>query len=220
MLSQAFAFGGSFPPKFLTCLSGWFWDLSLCPAFCSVYYPGYCVIGSLFLLGSLMVSQYHLNNNSITPSSPWSITDGQKNNYHQNSLPYIAWLVWWSLRWGTSWLYSGFINVKYKHIWLTSFQKSMCPSRFDQVPLHQQSGGDVELITGVERCHSSQKHLSSAWMCLTQTGTFQKVNGLIWNKTTQEFLLTSLFLLGEARALWRAAALYCCFWSVFLNKIR
>lgn len=187
MLSQAFAFGGSFQPKFLIWLSDWVWDLSLCPAFCNIYYPGHSVIGSLFLLESLVVSQYHLNNNSITPSSPQCITDGQKNNYHQSNLPYIAWFVWWSLRWGTSWLYSGFINVKYKHIWLTSFPKSVCPSRFDQVPLHRQSGGDVELIVGLEGCRSSQKRISSASLCLTEADVFQKVNGLIGNKTTQEF---------------------------------
>jgi len=49
------------------------------------------MIGSLFLVVSLVVSEYHLNNNSITPSSlPSALHIGRRNNCHQSYLPYAA----------------------------------------------------------------------------------------------------------------------------------
>lgn len=69
---------------------------------------------------------WYLSTTWVTTASPFSLP-----SVLQVPKQFVLYsLFWWSMRWRTSWFYSEFINIKHKHIWLTTFPKSTCPSRF------------------------------------------------------------------------------------------
>lgn len=109
----------------------------------------------------------------------------------------IICLVWWSLRWGTSWFYSRSINMKCKLIWLSSFPKSMFSLRLCWAPSGQQS----RWPSWRERCHSTQ---TSPMPGCVWAGYLSENKWLMWNKTTWEpfFFYQACSCVGKAKHYW------------------